>query len=92
MLALQTFLVSSISLVVRQLEVTFVPLHGMLIPAILSESDRGDDGCLSFTNVTGGRILAPSGWGGLTFRLDCTPLGHDLVTYSKWRTAANHLR
>jgi hypothetical protein len=40
-----------------------VPVHGMLILAMLSESDRGDYGCLSVTNVTGGGILAPSGWG-----------------------------
>jgi hypothetical protein len=40
-----------------------VPVHGMLIQAVLSESDCGDDGCLSLTNVTGGRILAPIRWG-----------------------------
>jgi hypothetical protein len=37
-----------------------VPVHGMLIPAVLSESDRGDVGCRSLATVTGGRILAPS--------------------------------
>jgi hypothetical protein len=69
-----------------------VPVHGMLIWAVLSESDREDNGFLCFTNVTGGRISAPSGWGGLAFGLGCAPLGHNLVPYSKRRTAANHLR
>ncbi len=64
----------------------------MLIPAVLSESDCGDNGCLSFTNVTGGRISAPSRWGGLAFGLGHMLLGHDLVPYSKQCTAANHLR
>ncbi len=74
------------------MEVTFVLVHGMLIPAVLSESDCGDDGCVSITNVTGGRILAPSGWGGLAFGLGCMPLGHNLVPYSEQSTATNHLR
>ncbi len=69
-----------------------MPVRGMLILAVLSESDCGDDGCLYITNVTGGRNVAPRGWGGLDFGLDCAPLGHDLFPYSKQRTAANHLR
>jgi hypothetical protein len=69
-----------------------VPVHGMLIPAVLSESDCGDDGCLSLTNVTGGRILALIRWGGLAFGLGRVPLGHNLVPYSERRTTTSHLR
>jgi hypothetical protein len=67
---------SSVSLHVEFLVVMLLPVHGMLIPAVLCDSDHSEVGFFSCAVVIVGRMLLFNKWGGFAFGLGCAPLGH----------------